>query len=262
MAEHADRAGRSSVAELPPDCRNCSEPLTGVYCSACGESHRHARLELGTLLAEVLDGLVNLDTRVLRTVGELSVGPGQVVRDYLDGRRVPYVGPFKYAFATFTFAFAVAHALAWLGKLPGEPNPDPDAVELQVLMLHWGQTLNFLVMPVFALALQLGFAGRPRAGGAIGSARPLRWIEAYVLVLFALGHVALLQGLLTPFLPYVGFVGLVVFAALPIFWVAWTLVELARTPWWSTLLRVALAFVIGLQLPAIALARAIATISP
>lgn len=239
-------AERQRETSMPSDCRSCGEALHGPFCSACGESHEHPRLVLADLAADVLDGLVNLDTRVLRTVGELSIEPGRVGRDYLTGRRKPYINPFKYALATFAFAVLVNRGLVWLHGLPS----DPVLARVAEFSLTWSQAINFLAMPVFAVCLYGLFYGGPRLRGAVGAPRQLEWIEHYVLVLFSFAQVALFQALLAPFMAYLGVVGPVLFMAVPIAYVSWMYVGVCRTSWWSTLLRVALAFVAGMQVPA------------
>lgn len=241
----------ASQGKRPESCRTCEEPLYGPYCSACGESHRFLRLELRALFEDVLDGLVNLDTRALRTVGELSVDPARVGRDFLVGRRKPYVNPFKYALATFALAIAFNQVLIRLGKIQSDP--------ITEFSLHWGQALNFAVMPVFALCLYGLFYGPPRMRTALGAPRQLEWIEHYVLVLFAVGHVALLRGLLAPFVPYLGVVAQVLFfVVLPIVYVSWMFVGVCRTSWASTIPRVAVGFIAGMEVPARLLSRLIA----
>ena len=139
----------------------------------------------------------------------------------------------------------------WLHGVPSE-------VKLAELHAQWGQVINFAAMPVFALCLFALFYGGPRLRGAMGAPRQLEWIEHYVLVLFALGHVALLQGLLSPFVPYLGPVAPFVFSLVPLGFVSWMYVGVCRTPWWSTLIRVSVAFIAGIQVPAGLLTRLIA----
>jgi hypothetical protein len=217
----------------PAQCRNCETNLRGPYCSACGQSHVHARLELRTLVEHAFDGLVNLDTRALRTIGELTVAPGKVCRDYLDGRRIPYVNPFKYAFATFTCVAIVAEGLIYLNGVSLGPPSDPLTAELDAFRLRWGMLINFIAMPLLAVILWLLFFSAPRR---------LRWVEHYVLVLFTFGHVALLQALLLPILQQAGSVAMTVFSVLPILLLSWAAVGVYRTRWWTTILRVLAAF--------------------
>lgn len=236
---------------MPTTCRNCGELLRGPFCSVCGQSHRFVRLELRALIEDAIDALRHVDTPVLRTVGELTVDPGRVGREYLVGRRIPYVNPFKFALASFASALLVNRGLIHLHGIPS----DPHMARLVGFSLGWGQLITFAVMPVFALCLYGLFAGPPRRSGVLGAPRMLEWLEDYVLVLFALGHVALLQALLAPFVPHLGVVASVLFVVLPIVYVSWMFVGVCRTPWWSTLLRVSVAFIAGVQVPASLLAR-------
>jgi hypothetical protein len=209
----------------PAQCLNCETKLHGPYCSACGQSHVHGQLELRTLVEHAFDGLINLDTRALRTIGELTIAPAKVCRDYLDGRRIPYVHPFKYAFATFTFAALVAEGLVYLHGPPTD--------QLDVFRMRWGTLLNFAAMPVLAAFLWvLFFAARRR----------LRWVEHYVIVLFTFGHVALLQGMLQPLLQQAGAVAMTLFSLLPVVLLSWAACGVYETRWWTTIPRVLVAF--------------------
>ena len=244
-----------SRAEPPTICRTCEEPLYGPYCSACGESHRYPRLELRMLLEDLFDGLINLDTRVLRTVGELSVDPARVGRDFLVGRRKPYINPLKYALATFGLAVLINQALIRLHGIPD----DPSVARIVEFSLGWGQVISFAVIPVFALCVYGLLYGPVRVRNMLGAPRQLEWFEHYVLGLFAFGHVALLQGLLAPLMPYLGACAYpTLFVVLPIVYASWMFVGVCRTSWSSTLPRIAVAFIAGVQVPSSLLARVIA----
>ena len=215
----------------PAQCRSCGTPLHGPYCSACGESHLHGRLELRTLIDQALDGLINLDTRALRTIGDLMIGPAKVCRDYLDGRRVSYVHPFKYALAAFTFAILVAEFLIWRHGGP----IDPVDAKVFAFQLRWGMLLHFLMMPLVAAILWPLFASAPRR---------LRWIEHYVFVLYCFGHVALLQGLVMPLHMDLEVVSALMLSLLPPAFTSWAAVGVYESRWWTTIPRVILAFVL------------------
>ena len=248
MAELAsDEAG-------PRACRNCGERLRGAYCHACGESHRHRRLELRALLVEIAEGLVNPDKPIPRTISELTVDPGRLGRDYLTGRRKPYLNPLGYVLVTGVFAALVNRGLAWMQGPPG----DPQLADLSAFTLGWGLAIDFALIPLFALCVYALFYGAPRLGGALGAPRQLEWIEHYVLALFAFGHVALLLGLSFPFWPYLGAAVPALLVLGAIVYLSWMCVGVYRTPWWSTLLRVGVAFIAGIQVPAGLLGRLIA----
>jgi hypothetical protein len=188
----------------------------------------HGRLELRTLVEHAFDGLVNLDTRALRTIGELTVAPAKVCRDYLDGRRILYVNPFKYALACFTFAVLVDEALLYL-----HGPSDPIDATLTAFELRWGLLINFLAMPLLAAFLWPLFFSAPNR---------LRWVEHYVVVLFTIGHAGLLQGVLQPVLDQLGAIGSVVYTLIPLVLLSWAAIGVYGTRWWSTIPRVLVAF--------------------
>lgn len=222
-----DDASATGRSRWPLRCSSCDERLHGPYCSACGESHRYTRLELPALVEDVLDRLLELDTRVLRTIGELSVAPARVCRDYLDGRRVRYIHPFKYALATFALVYAIAELSTYLHGPPSDPQ--------MALVLRWGPLLTMLAMPVLAMVMMPLFANAPRK---------LTWVEHDVVVLYSLGHVALLQSLLNPMVTRFEIAGVVVFGLLPLAFSSWVAVGVYETRWWTTVPRVIVGFAI------------------
>lgn len=85
----------SPPAEEGPACRNCGETLLGPYCSSCGQEDVDLHRPLQQLAQDAVGDLLNLDTRLLRTLGPLFFRPGFLIREYLAGRRARYVPPLK-----------------------------------------------------------------------------------------------------------------------------------------------------------------------
>ncbi len=76
-------------------CRNCGAPLLGQYCSACGQRGRSRLITLWELLRDVVGDLFELDSRLWRSIIPLLLKPGKLTKDYLAGRRVHFVPPFR-----------------------------------------------------------------------------------------------------------------------------------------------------------------------
>lgn len=225
-------------------CRSCAAPLHGPYCSICGESHVHGRLELRELASHAIERLRRAETPALRTMGDLSVAPARVCADYLDGRRRCYVNPVCYALVSVGFAFAVAHLIVGL-----DAGVEPSALAgYTAYAMGWGQLLNLLAMPLMALLLVPLMAGAPRE---------LRWVEHLVVVLYGLGHVALIHGLLSPLMPHFGALGRAAMILLPFAYMGWIAVGVYGGRWWSTALRV-IAVICALSLASAALVRFLA----
>ncbi len=88
------RAGGSPGAV----CANCGAPLAGPYCHACGQPVKGMIRQLSSVLADFADSVLNLDSRLLRTIAPLLLRPGWLTLEYFAGRRVRYVTPFRLFF--------------------------------------------------------------------------------------------------------------------------------------------------------------------
>jgi len=136
----------SALPTFTTACRNCGAVLGGVFCAHCGQEHRHDRLRFRDWVRDVLDASANLESRILRTIIELTVRPGRMVAEYVAGRRVPFVSPPRYAIATC--------ALWWFAVyLNDEAQTSTD------WWVEYGQLVNLASVPFIALVIQLPFLG-------------------------------------------------------------------------------------------------------
>lgn len=78
-----------------PSCLNCGATLVGQYCSGCGQRARVRLITLWELFRDVVGDLFELDSRLWRSLIPLVFRPGKLTRDYLAGRRVYYMPPFR-----------------------------------------------------------------------------------------------------------------------------------------------------------------------
>ena len=104
QAEHADSV--STAVAATPRCRNCMAPLTGQYCWRCGQRATSRIISLRRLLGELLGDLFELDSRIWRSLIPLLWRPGHLTNEYLAGRQVRYVPPFRlYVVLSLAFFF-------------------------------------------------------------------------------------------------------------------------------------------------------------
>jgi len=92
---------------IPSACRNCGERLLGEFCWRCGQEAADFHRPLRSLAADFLDNFLNLDSKLLRTIGPLLFRPGWLTREYLAGRRASYVKPLRLYLVTALIAFGV-----------------------------------------------------------------------------------------------------------------------------------------------------------
>ncbi len=161
---------------MPENCRNCGARLGDVYCGACGQNHRHARLRLAAVFEDAFEGLASFDSRIIRTVVGLTRRPGSMIREYVEGRRIAFTHPLKYALVTCAIWLLVMRQLNPL-DLSGFEGLTAKVVSIQRAYL---QPMHFVAMPLMVLLLAAAFRSRK-----------LTLLEHYVAVLFAYGHLFL-----------------------------------------------------------------------
>ena len=86
-------------------CRNCGAPLYGKYCYECGQPVTDLVRHFGSVLGDVMDSVLSIDGRIVHTLVPLYFRPGKLTLDYLDGKRVRYVKPFRLVFFLAIMAF-------------------------------------------------------------------------------------------------------------------------------------------------------------
>ncbi len=92
-------------------CANCGAELQGPYCHVCGQTADTHKRSILRLIWESGEALFELDGRLWRTVPDLFFRPGRLARDYMEGRIVRHVPPFRtFLVALVLFIFAAEHA--------------------------------------------------------------------------------------------------------------------------------------------------------
>jgi Protein of unknown function (DUF3667) len=96
------------AAGAPGLCANCGVPLSGNYCSNCGQRVEHAVHSLSHFLREVAEDLTHADSRLWRTIAALLFKPGYLTREFLAGRRMKFLPPLRLYLVLSLFFFLIA----------------------------------------------------------------------------------------------------------------------------------------------------------
>lgn len=91
-----------------PVCQNCGTPLLGPHCYACGQPVHGLVRRFTTVVGDFLDSVLNIDSRIVHTVGPLFAKPGFLSLEYFAGRRVRYVSPVRLFVFLSILTFFVA----------------------------------------------------------------------------------------------------------------------------------------------------------
>jgi hypothetical protein len=93
-------------------CKNCGTPLEGWYCYSCGQNADTHHRSILHLIWEAIEGMFHLDGRLANTLPLLFFKPGKLAKDYMEGRIVRHVPPFRtFLVALLLFIFAAEHAI-------------------------------------------------------------------------------------------------------------------------------------------------------
>ena len=91
------------------NCLNCGTELKGPFCYFCGQPDRNFMRFFPVLLRDLMEDLLDLDSRFMRTMKPLLFKPGRLTRDYMEGRRFRYAPPMRlYIFSSIVFFLLAA----------------------------------------------------------------------------------------------------------------------------------------------------------
>jgi Protein of unknown function (DUF3667) len=79
----------------PARCKNCDAELLGRFCVNCSQAADVHVPTTKELVHELLEGVTHSDSRLWRTLTTLWFKPGKLTQEFVAGRRVAYLPPFR-----------------------------------------------------------------------------------------------------------------------------------------------------------------------
>jgi len=141
LANQQGKNNKDQNAESHKDCANCGATLTGAYCQNCGQS-AHIHRSLLHMIEEVLHGILHFDTKSWRTIPALLYKPGQLTKQYIDGKRTSFVSPLALFLFLIFFMFFILSLTMNAPTLDGDIDSRIDvAKELKAAELSMSQQL-------------------------------------------------------------------------------------------------------------------------
>ena len=206
-----------------PTCMNCGSVLYGGFCSHCGQKSTE-EITLQRWISELRRRVIHLEDPWLRTAIELTRSPGKMIRGYLRGRRLPYVGPLAYSVATATL---LAVSMFWW------------SFDLSSPITPWGSqriagpspgTFTFACFSMLWVSALVAWLQRSLF-------RQARYnvTQTWVFDLYVFGHLAILQTLFAGLGAFASNVGLWSLTAALILGLTTALGSFYRRPLWTTL---------------------------
>ena len=87
-------------------CFNCGTEIVGQFCHECGQKTDNYHRSLKKLFFHFLDEFFTFDSKFFRSLIPFLIKPGRLTNEYLSGKQVSYVAPFRlYFFMVVVFLF-------------------------------------------------------------------------------------------------------------------------------------------------------------
>ena len=80
-------------------CKNCNEPISGNYCSNCGQSAKLKRIDLHYVIHEIAH-VFHTERGILYTIKRLLISPGEDIKYYITENRSRLVKPIPFLIIT------------------------------------------------------------------------------------------------------------------------------------------------------------------
>lgn len=137
-------------------CLNCTQELTGRYCSACGQKADTHRISFRHFIThDVMHGTFHLEKGMLFTAKQALVRPGKAALDYISGKRVGYYNVFYFILILIGINILLTHYhnaialdLAPDKIIAAETNAVGEKVDN--ILAQYGKMLIFMFIPVTA----------------------------------------------------------------------------------------------------------------
>lgn len=101
-------------------CITCNTELKGDYCYKCGEKKIIPAKDYSLIgfIEDAFEGLMHLDSKVIKTFWLLISRPGLLAMEYNRGRRKPYMKPIQlFLVATLLFYFVFPPSYLFFAKI-------------------------------------------------------------------------------------------------------------------------------------------------
>ncbi len=91
-------------------CKNCESEFVGNFCPHCGQSTKDYEKPFGFLIYDLMGNIFAFDTRLWKTLIAVLFQPGKMAKEFVVGRRVRYMPPFRfYVFVSFIFFLMLSY---------------------------------------------------------------------------------------------------------------------------------------------------------
>lgn len=102
-------SGRKAQKYRANSCLNCGHPLdlSDVYCAYCSQLNSTKKLTVGDFFEELFSSIISYDSRFRASIKTLIFRPGVMSREFVNGKRMKYVNPFRFYLSISILFFVI-----------------------------------------------------------------------------------------------------------------------------------------------------------
>ena len=90
-------------------CKNCDHSFEGNFCSNCGQKTNTKRLDWNYIFNELKYTFLHINGGLLFTCKELLTRPGDMVKEFIEGKRVKHYKPILLVFVLAGISSLLLH---------------------------------------------------------------------------------------------------------------------------------------------------------
>lgn len=136
-------------------CLNCGHSVYEKYCPNCGQKGDIHRINWHYLWHDIPHSIFHLDKGFFRTALDLVKKPGEMIRDFLDGKRATYFRPLMYLIITGSFAGLIYLNVPYESMLARDEETMNLLHDLQKIQAKYMNIINIGLIPIFSFFVWL-----------------------------------------------------------------------------------------------------------
>ena len=171
-------------------CKNCEHTFEGNFCSNCGQKTNTKRLDWNYIFDELKYTFLHLNGGLLYTCKQLLTRPGDMVREFIEGKRVKHYKPILLVFVLAGITTLLLHYSGDLSIIEDMKQEKNNAFSPKVyaeIMSKYYTYIQLASIPIISLCTWLAF----RKWG-------YNYIENIIINSFVIAQLLLVGILLTP----------------------------------------------------------------
>ena len=141
-------------------CKNCEHTFEGNFCSNCGQKTNTKRLDWNYIFDELKYTFLHLNGGLLYTCKQLLTRPGDMVREFIEGKRVKHYKPILLVFVLAGITTLLLHYSGDMEILatlkPQKNNPFNPKVYADILSKYYTY-IQLASIPIISFCTWIGF---------------------------------------------------------------------------------------------------------